>query len=77
MNRRVEALEGPSEVPRLHKVPWLAKLLGISEKQTYEAIAAQQVPPDVILRVGKRIRIIERRAVEWILGDSGGHGATC
>ena len=53
--------------PVLRKIGWLAELLGLSEKQTYEAIASKHVPPECILRVGRRIRIIEERAIAWIL----------
>ena len=62
-----------SALPTLHRVPWLAELLGISEKQAYEAIASQQVPPSIILRFGRRIRIVEEKAIAWIMrGETGG-----
>ncbi len=75
--RHLTAVPPPTAaLPTLHRVGWLAELLGISEKQTYDAIAAQQVPPDIVLRFGRRIRIIEEKAIEWILGsDTPGAGA--
>ena len=65
-------------LPTLHRVGWLATLLGISEKQTYEAIAAKQIPPEIILRFGRRIRVVEEKAIEWIMrGDSSEAGSAC
>lgn len=66
-----DSSERPVSLPTLHTVPWLAELLGISRKQAYEAIQAQQVPPEIILRFGRRIRIIEEKAIAWIMtGDA-------
>ena len=64
-----DATGGPGSLPTLHRVPWLAELLGISEKQAYEAIAAKQVPPAIILRFGRRIRVVEEKAIAWIMGE--------
>lgn len=59
-----------SQLPKLQSVGWLAQTLGLSMGQTYEAIASKKVPGDCILRVGRRIRLIEERVVAWILrGD--------
>jgi hypothetical protein len=53
-------------------VSWLAQTLGLSMGQTYEAIASRKIPGDCILRVGRRIRLIEERVIAWILqGDQG------
>ena len=61
-----------SQLPRLQNVDWLAQTLGLSTGQTYEAIASKKVPGDCILRVGRRIRLIEERVIAWILrGDQG------
>ena len=58
------------QLPRLQSVGWLAQTLGLSMGQTYEAIASKKVPGDCILRVGRRIRLIEERVIAWILrGD--------
>lgn len=60
------------QLPRLQTVDWLAQTLGLSTGQTYEAIASKKVPGDCILRVGRRIRLIEERVIAWILrGDQG------
>ena len=77
--RHLRAVPPPTTtLPTLHRVGWLAELLGISEKQAYEAIAAQQVPPEIILRFGCRIRVVEEKAIAWIMsGDSSGAGAAC
>lgn len=57
-------------IPRLQSVNWLAQTLGMSVGQTYEAIASRKIPGDCILRVGRRIRLIEDRVIAWILrGD--------
>lgn len=65
----LRATEPTLSVPTLHKVPWLANLLGISQKQAYEAISARQVPPEIVLRFGRRIRIVEEKAIAWIMGE--------
>lgn len=58
------------QLPNLQSVEWLAQTLGLSTGQTYEAIASKQVPADCVLRVGRRIRLIEERVIAWILrGD--------
>lgn len=59
-------------LPRLQNVDWLAQTLGLSTSQTYEAIASKKVPGDCILRVGRRIRLIEERVIAWILRGDGG-----
>jgi hypothetical protein len=61
------------QLPRLQSVDWLAQTLGLSVGQTYEAISSKKVPADCILRVGRRIRLIEERVIAWILrGDRAG-----
>lgn len=73
-------VQGPPlapKLPTLHRVGWLAQLLGISEKQTYEAIAAKQVPPEIILRFGRRIRIVEEKAIAWIMSGTPAAGTSC
>lgn len=65
--------EPDAKLPTLRRVPWLAKLLGLSRKQTYEVIQSQQVPPEIILRIGRRIIIVEEKAIDWIM--RGGLGA--
>lgn len=66
----------PRQLPVLRKVDWLADLLGMSKKQTYDAINSHQVPPDCIRRVGRRIRVIEERAVAWVMSGGDSEAAT-
>jgi len=76
-NNVTELFPGKGQtVPVLRKVEWLAELLGLSPKQTYEAIATQQVPPECIHRVGRRIRIIEERAIAWVMTPDTDQAAT-
>lgn len=70
MNLKDNATTTNARLPRLQSVSWLAQTLGMSVGQTYEAIASRKIPGDCILRVGRRIRLIEERVIAWILrGD--------
>lgn len=50
----------------LRRVEWLATLLDLSPCQTYDAIASRQVPDDCVVRIGRRLRIIEARVNAWL-----------
>lgn len=50
----------------LRRVEWLAALLDLSPCQTYDAIASRQVPDDCVVRIGRRLRIIEARVNAWL-----------
>lgn len=50
----------------LRRVEWLAALLDLSPCQTYDAIASKQVPDDCVVRIGRRLRIIEARVNAWL-----------
>lgn len=70
MDVKDNATTTSARLPRLQSVNWLAQTLGMSVGQTYEAIASRKIPGDCILRVGRRIRLIEERVIAWILrGD--------
>ena len=53
---------------RCRRVDWLAELLEMSRQQVYNSIAEGKIPPSLVLRIGRRIRIKEREALEWIAG---------
>lgn len=50
----------------LRRVEWLAALLDLSPCRTYDAIASKQVPGDCVVRIGRRLRIIETRVNVWL-----------
>lgn len=50
----------------LRRVEWLATLLDLSPCQTYDAIASKQVPDDCVVRIGRRLRIIEAKVNVWL-----------
>lgn len=66
---------GPSKVTPLHpdrptrilrRVDWLAEFLDLSLNQTYTAINNGDVPPECVVRVGRRIRIVEEQVHRWV-----------
>lgn len=50
----------------LRRVEWLASVLDLSPCQTYDAIASKQVPDDCVVRIGRRLRIVEGRVNAWL-----------
>lgn len=57
------AVVSPSPIRR---VEWLAHVLDLTPEQTHEAIRAGQVPPDAVVRVGRRIRINAIKIAAWL-----------
>ena len=67
---RLEQLEAEPalSLPVFQKPEWLAKALGVKNKAVYDIIAAKQIPAECVFRVGARIRIREKQALEWLHG---------
>ena len=55
---------------RLATVTEAAPLFGVEPKQLYYLIRERIVPPGVVVRLGRQIRINRERAREWI--ENGG-----
>lgn len=67
---RLEQMEAEPilSVPKFQKPDWLAKALGVKSKAVYDIIAGKQIPAECVFRVGARIRIREKQALEWLNG---------
>lgn len=55
--------------PTVQDVRWLAKKLKIPVQSVYDDIKKQSIPPECILRVGGRIRVVESKVNAWINGE--------
>lgn len=63
---------GHETVPRLLTVDQMASLLGVTAKRGYDLISLQIVPSDIVVRLGRQVRITESGLLHWIA--SGGSG---
>lgn len=51
---------------KLRRVEWLAEVLDLSPQQTYDAISKKQVPENCVVRIGRRLRIVEKEVQSWL-----------
>lgn len=65
------AAEGllPHALPKLATVEDLATLLNMSKAGVYALL--HKVPKDIVVRLGRRVRVKEKELLEWI--NAGGH----
>ena len=57
---------------KLIRVPQLSRMLDVPEWRAYEIIRLGILPPGVVVRLGRQIRLNEQRLREWM--DTGGQG---
>ena len=64
--------EDMPEKPLLRRVEWFAAIADLTKHQAYDAIANGQLPPECIVRLGRRVRLVETAVLDWIASaDSG------
>lgn len=64
--------EAPQPVASpVRRVEWLAALLGETVARTYDYIRTGKVPPEAVLRLGRSVRILEHKILEWLRLDEG------
>lgn len=61
----MSSTEAPARA-RLQSVEWLASTTGLSLAQAYEAIRTGQIPTECVVRIGRRVRVVESKIYGWL-----------
>ena len=56
----------PPAGARLQSVEWLAATTALSLAQAYEAIRVGQIPTECVIKIGRRVRVIECKVCGWL-----------
>ncbi len=64
---------GETRFPSTITVGETAKRFGCSDKKVYQMISDQTIPPRLVVKLGKMIRLLENELAEWFA--SGGSRA--
>jgi hypothetical protein len=51
---------------RLRSVEWFCAVADLPLQQAYEVIRSGKMPPECVVRIGRRIRLVESRVYKWL-----------